>query len=185
LKRGSTHGGLAEAIPALAALALSAIAALALESPAGAAMFSVSFAAVGGAALLGWPRRSITVVGLGVAAIVWLVLLGVIGQPGPRSAIAHAAGGGLLGWALADAILRTPGARAEGRRLLAAAVLATLVVGAVWELWEWGTDEISGTDLTGGIPDTIADLIADGAGAAAGAALAVSSFEAATRAPRA
>jgi hypothetical protein len=68
--------------------------------------------------------------------------------------------------------------------VLAAAVLATLVVGVVWELWEWGTDALTGTDLTGGIPDTVADLIADGAGAAAGAALAASSFEA-SRAPRA
>jgi hypothetical protein len=162
-----------EAAPALTVLGLSAPAALALESRAGAAMFAVSFAAIAGAALLGWPRRSLTVVGLGVGGIVWLVLLGVIGKPGVGSAIAHAAGGALLGWALADAIVRTPGARPGARRVLMAAVLATLVVGVFWELWEWATDALIGTDLTGGIADTIADLIADGAGAAAGAALAV------------
>ncbi len=172
----STHSGVAGAAPALSVLGLSAAAALALESRAGAAMFGASFAAIAGAALLGWPRRSVTVVGFGVAGIVWLVVVEAIGQPGVRSAIAHAIAGALLGWALADGILRAPGARAGARRVLAAAVLATLAVGVIWELWEWATDELTGTDLTGGIGDTIADLIADGAGAAAGAALAVSSF---------
>ena len=160
----------------LSVIGLGAVVSLALGNRAGAAMFGVSFGAIGLAALLGWPRRSVTVVGLGVAGIVWLVLLGVIGQPGVGSAIAHAIAGALLGWALADGILRAPGARAGARRVLMAAVLATLVVGAVWELWEWATDELTGTDLTGGIGDTIADLIADGAGAVAGAALAVSRF---------
>jgi phage-related tail protein len=139
-------------------------------------MFGVCFGAIAGAALLGWPRRSLTVVGLGVAGIAWLVLLGVLGHPGVGSAVAHAIAGALLGWALADGILRAPGVRAEARRVLVAGVLATLVVGAVWELWEWGTDALTGTDLTGGISDTILDLIAEGTGAAAGAALAVSFF---------
>jgi hypothetical protein len=99
-------------------------------------MFGVCFGAIAGAALLGWPRRSLTVVGLGVACIVWLVLVGVLGKPGVGSAVAHAIAGALLGWALADGILRAPGVRAEARRVLTATVLATLVVGAVWELWE-------------------------------------------------
>jgi hypothetical protein len=176
-KRGSSHAATEVAL-VLAALGLSAIAALALESRAGAAMFAASFGTIAGAVLLGVPRRSVTVVGLGVAGIVWLVVLGVIGQPGVGSAIAHAIAGALLGWALADAILRTPGARAGARRVLMAVVLATLVVGVVWELWEWTTDALTGTDLTGGIADTIADLVADVAGATAGGALAVSRFRA-------
>ena len=183
-ERASSHGA-KEAAPVLSVLGLSAVAALAIESRAGTAMFAVSFGAILGAALLGWPRRSMTVVGLGVAAITWLVVLGVIGEAGAGSAIAHGIAGALLGWALADAILRTPGARAEATRVLVAAVLATLVVGVVWELWEWGTEALTGTNLTGGIADTIADLIADGAGAAAGAALAVFGFGAPPTASRA
>ncbi|MEK6327459.1 MAG: hypothetical protein AABM66_08040 [Actinomycetota bacterium] len=171
-ERGS-HGGVTEAAPVLAVLVLSAAAALALESRAGVGMFGVSFGAIAGAALLAWPRRSLTVVGLGVGCVVWLVLLGVIGQPGFRSAIAHGIGGALLGWALADGILRTPGVRVEARRVLIAAVLATLVVGVVWELWEGATDALMGTNMNGGIDDTTLDLIADGVGAAAGGALAV------------
>jgi len=147
-------------------------------------MFGVSLGAIAGAALLGWPRRSLTVVGLGVACIVWLVVLGVLGAPGPGSAAAHAIAGALLGWALADGILRAPGVRAEARRVLMAAVLATLVVGAIWELWEWATDELTGTNLSGGISDTIVDLIADGTGALAGAAVAVSLFGVPSTAPR-
>jgi hypothetical protein len=121
--------------------------------------------------------------GVGVACIVWLVLAGVIGQPGIRSVVAHAIGGALLGWTLADGILRSPGVR-EVRRVLTAAVVATLVVGGVWELWEWATDALTGTDLTGGIGDTLLDLIADGAGAAAWAAVAVSLFGARSAAAR-
>jgi hypothetical protein len=182
-ERGA-HRGLSEAAPALSVIGLGGLASLALGSRAGAAMFGASFVAIAGAALFGWPRRSLTAVGLGVAGIVWLVLLGVIGQPGIRSAIAHAIAGALLGWALADGILRTPGARAEPGRVLGAAVLATLAVGVIWELWEWATEELTGTDLSGGIGDTILDLIADGAGAAAGAALAMSRFAAPSRATR-
>jgi hypothetical protein len=131
-ERGA-HRGLSEAAPALSVIGLGGLASLALGSRAGAAMFGASFVAIAGAALLGWPRRSLTAVGLGVAGIVWLVLLGVIGQPGIRSAIAHAIAGALLGWALADGILRTPGARAEPGRVLGAVVLATLAVGVIWE----------------------------------------------------
>ena len=165
-----------EAAPVLFVLGLSAAAALALESRAGAAMFGVCFGAIAGAALLGPPRRSVTVVGLGIAGIVWLVVLGVIGQPGVRSAIAHAIAGALLGWALADGILRTPGARAGvatgahgggardacGRRGLGAVGM--------------GDRRAHRHRPHGGIADTIADLIADVAGAAAGGALAVSRF---------
>jgi hypothetical protein len=82
-------------------LGLGAAAALALGSRAVAAMFGLSFGALAGAALLGWPRRSLMVVGLGVACIVWLVLLGVVGEPGAGSAIAHGLGGALVGWGAA------------------------------------------------------------------------------------
>jgi hypothetical protein len=167
----------------LAVLGVSVIAAFASGSLAGAAMFGVSFGAIAGAALLGWPRRSLTVVGVGVACIVWLILLGLVGEVGVGSAIAHGLGGALVGWALTDAILRTPGARANAGRVLAAAVLATLTVGAVWEVWEWTTDALIGTDLNGGIADTTLDLIADGIGAAAGGVVALYSFRAPSTVP--
>ena len=47
----------AEATPALSVLGLSAAVAVALGGRAVVAMFSVSFGAIAGAALLGWPRR--------------------------------------------------------------------------------------------------------------------------------
>jgi hypothetical protein len=178
------HRGVTEATAPLSVIGLSAAAALLLGSRAGVAMFGICFIAIAGAALLGWPRRSLAVAGIGVACIVWLVLAGVIGQPGIRSAAAHAIGGALMGWALADGILRAPGLRADARRVLAAAVLATLVIGGVWELWEWATDALTGTDLTGGVGDTALDLVADGVGAAAGGALAVAGVDAAWPATR-
>lgn len=136
-------------------------------------MFGLCFCAIAGAALLGWPRRSLTVAGVGLACLVWLVTLDVLGHPGSGSAAAHAIAGALLGWALADGILRTPGARADAQRVIAAAVVATLAVGVVWEVWEWATDAVVGTSLSGGIGDTALDLVADVVGAAAGASLAL------------
>ncbi len=48
-----------------------------------------------------------------------------------------------------------------------------LAVGALWEIFEWASDELFGSDLSQGNIDTIGDLIADGSGALVGGALIV------------
>ena len=48
-----------------------------------------------------------------------------------------------------------------------------LAVGAVWEIFEWASDELFGSDLSQGNVDTVGDLIADGTGSLAGGALMV------------
>jgi hypothetical protein len=48
-----------------------------------------------------------------------------------------------------------------------------LAIGAAWEVLEWTSDELLGTELTGGEGDTIGDLVADAAGALCGGVLLV------------
>ncbi len=48
-----------------------------------------------------------------------------------------------------------------------------LAVGAVWEIFEWTSDGLFGSDLSQGNVDTVGDLIADGSGSLAGGALMV------------
>jgi hypothetical protein len=48
-----------------------------------------------------------------------------------------------------------------------------LALGALWELLEYASDGLFGSDLQLGLRDTMGDLVADGVGAAAGAALLV------------
>jgi hypothetical protein len=48
-----------------------------------------------------------------------------------------------------------------------------VALGGVWEIWEWVSDHTLGSNLQLGLDDTVGDLVADTAGAAAGAALLV------------
>jgi hypothetical protein len=48
-----------------------------------------------------------------------------------------------------------------------------LAVGALWEIFEWASDGIFGSDLSQGNVDTVGDLVADASGSLAGGALMV------------
>jgi hypothetical protein len=48
-----------------------------------------------------------------------------------------------------------------------------LAIGAAWEVLEWTSDEVLGSELTGGEEDTIGDLVADTVGAICGGVLLV------------
>ena len=48
-----------------------------------------------------------------------------------------------------------------------------LAVGALWEIFEWASDGLFGSDLSQGNVDTVGDLIADASGSLAGGALMV------------
>jgi hypothetical protein len=48
-----------------------------------------------------------------------------------------------------------------------------LAVGALWEIFEWSSDGLFGSNLSEGNTDTVGDLIADAAGSLAGGALMV------------
>lgn len=64
-----------------------------------------------------------------------------------------------------------PARRAAGRVAFAAVVAALgLALGAAWELVEWASDVVAGTDMSLGYGDTVGDLLADAVGATIGAA---------------
>ena len=48
-----------------------------------------------------------------------------------------------------------------------------LAIGAAWEVLEWTSDQVLGSELTGGEEDTIGDLVADTVGAICGGVLLV------------
>ena len=57
--------------------------------------------------------------------------------------------------------------------MLVAVFALGLAVGALWEIFEWSSDGIFGTELSEGNTDTVGDLIADACGSLAGGALMV------------
>jgi hypothetical protein len=48
-----------------------------------------------------------------------------------------------------------------------------VAIGGVWEIFEWGSDELFGSNLSMSNDDTVGDLISDTLGAAAGGLLLV------------
>lgn len=62
--------------------------------------------------------------------------------------------------------------RHEAGMLIAVFALG-LAVGALWEIFEWSSDGIFGSELSEGNTDTVGDLIADAGGSLAGGALMV------------
>jgi hypothetical protein len=57
--------------------------------------------------------------------------------------------------------------------MLVAVFALGLAVGALWEIFEWSSDGIFGSELSEGNTDTVGDLIADACGSLAGGALMV------------
>jgi hypothetical protein len=110
----------------------------------------------------------------------YVIAFGGIGDGALDSAVAHfalpaAAAPLLLGAALRSGVVAWP--RSDRHSVDVALILmiagATIALGAVWELVEFACDSLFGTEMAQGYEDTIRDLIADSAGAATGAALAV------------
>ena len=48
-----------------------------------------------------------------------------------------------------------------------------VALGGLWEIWEWVSDHVFGSNLQLGLDDTVGDLVADSAGSLLGAALLV------------
>lgn len=73
-------------------------------------------------------------------------------------------------------VLPDPQDDTRGRHYLGIAVVTValgLAVGALWEMVEWGADQLVGSNLSKSDTDTVTDLMADGAGSLVGAALLV------------
>jgi hypothetical protein len=105
--------------------------------------------------MVGFSNRSLVPLALGLVAvlvIVWGEVLPVSAHV--NSAVAHASGGLLLGWAISE-YLRD---RYVWALWPVAVLLSVFAVGVVWELVEYAGDQAFGTDLTPNLRDSITDV---------------------------
>jgi len=108
-----------------------------------------------------------------LAADAWLTALGAFDEFNNNDRIGHLLLPAAVTPVLAHLAARI-GIAASGP--LAAGVSAaslTIALGTVWELVEYGSDELLGTEMSLSLADTTGDLAADVAGALAGAVLVV------------
>jgi hypothetical protein len=110
----------------------------------------------------------------------YVIAFGGVGGAAADSAVEHfvlpaAVAPVLLGVVRQSGVIAVPGSLGGRRDVVIVAVVAglTLALGTVWELVEYGSDAVFGTNMSPGYDDTIHDLIADTAGALTGAVLAV------------
>ncbi|MGH2905868.1 MAG: hypothetical protein ACRDKI_03760 [Solirubrobacterales bacterium] len=61
--------------------------------------------------------------------------------------------------------------RAQALAIGAVAAMLTVALGALWEIVEWQSDKLFGTDMSLGYSDTLGDLVCDVVGALAGGAI--------------
>ena len=135
-----------------------------------AAVFGLSFVGVLGGAVLGiLPRPHLAVIGAGVAAIAWALVLVPSPSPWLASTLAHLAAGALLAWVLAGPARHRWPWMAAPRFTASWFALPALVLaaGGVWELGELAVDGVFDTDLSIDTTDTLMDLVADFSGAVA------------------
>lgn len=123
--------------------------------------------------LVGVSERQLAVIALGLIAFAWPIALFTSPFPRATSTLAHIAIAALLAWVLADPVRhrwRRASAPPWTRRWFTVP-LVVLGIGAVWEMGEWVGDAVLGTDLALRPLDSVADLVADFAGAVLGLAV--------------
>jgi hypothetical protein len=129
---------------ALALVAWPAIGFVAERNGAATIMCAMCLAGLIAGRLVGVPGRVLLPVALGLVVVLWIVWVDPVASPRKTSALAHAIGGTLVGWGLAEAL------RQRISDWLVVALLALSVVIAltlVWELGEYAGDRLLDTAL--------------------------------------
>jgi hypothetical protein len=154
---------------ALGALALLSLAFLETRNGAALVMCALCFAGLVGARLAGFSNRALVPVAIGLVAILWIVWFDPLPTTSRNvSAIAHAAGGALIGWALSE-FLRT---RIAWPYWGVIALFAVFSVTLLWELGEYAGDRILTTSLQASKTDSFLDVFFGTFGGASTVALA-------------
>jgi hypothetical protein len=154
---------------ALGALALISLAFLETRNGAALVMCVLCFAGLLAARLAGFSNRALVPVTLGLVVILWLVWFDPITITSRNmSALAHAGGGALIGWALSE-FLRT---RIGWPQWGVIALLAVFAVTLLWEVGEFAGDRILTTSLQASKTDSVLDVFFGTFGGAATVALA-------------
>ena len=150
---------------ALALVAWPTIGFVAERNGAAAIMCTMCLAGLVGGRIAGVPGRVLLPVALGLTVVLWLVWIDSPAGPRKTSAIAHAIGGTLAGWALVEAL------RHRMRDWLSVALLALLIVlvlALVWELGEYAGDRLFDTALIPNKRDSAEDILFGTAGGLVG-----------------
>ena len=141
---------------ALAVLALAAITFVAERNGAATIMCAMCLAGLVAGRIVGVPGRVLLPVAVGLTVVLWLIWIDSPVGWRKTSALAHAVGGTLAGWALVEAL------RSRIRHPVAVALLALSTVIALtlaWELGEYMGDRLLGTALQPNMRDSTEDVV--------------------------
>jgi hypothetical protein len=153
---------------ALGALALLTLAFVGARNGAALVMCALCLAGLIGARLAGFSNRALVPVALGLVVILWMVWIDPPASSHRTSALAHGAGGALLGWALSEYLRPRVGWPLWALGALAAVFGLTVL----WELGELLGDRVLGTALIPAPRDSAVDILFGTVGGAAAVALA-------------
>jgi hypothetical protein len=150
---------------ALALVAWPAIGFVAERNGAAAIMCAMCLAGLVAGRIVGVPGRVLLPVALGLTVVLWMLWIDSPFGSRKTSALAHAVGGALAGWALVEAL------RHRIRDPLSVALLALSAVIAltlVWELGEYAGDRLLDTTLRPSKRDSAEDILFGTAGGLVG-----------------
>ena len=153
---------------ALGGLAVLSLGFLATRNGAALLMCLLCFAGLLGARWAGFTNRALVPLALGLTVILWMVWIDPPLTPRTTSTVAHAAGGALIGWALAE-FLRVRVAWPQWGML---ALLAVFGVTVLWEAGEFLGDRLLTTSLQANRTDSALDIFFGTFGGATTVALA-------------
>jgi hypothetical protein len=106
--------------------------------------------------IVGVPGRVLLPVACGIVVVLWMVWIDPPASSWTTTALAHAIGGALVGWALVEAL------RHRIRDWLALALVAlslVIVLTLVWELGEYAGDQLFDTSLIPNKADSAEDIL--------------------------
>ena len=115
--------------------------------------------------IVGVPGRVLLPVAFGLVVVLWMVWIDPPASSWETSALAHAIGGALVGWALVEAL------RPRLRDWLPVALVAlslVILLTIVWELGEYAGDRLFGTSLIPSTADSAEDILLGTVGGLAG-----------------
>jgi hypothetical protein len=118
-------------------------------------MCALCLGALLAARLAGFSNRALVPVALGLVVILWMVWIDPPAGSHRTSALAHGAGGALLGWALSE-YLR---ARVAWPLWALGALAAVFGLTILWELGEYVGDRALGTALIPSTRDSMVDIL--------------------------
>jgi len=139
---------------ALGALALLSFAFFELRNSAALLMCVLCFGGLVAARFAGFSNRALVPVAAGLVLILWMVWIDPPASSHKTSALAHAGGGALVGWALAD-YLR---GRLAWPTWAFAAFAAVLSLTVLWEIGELVGDQVLSTGLIPSWGDSAEDI---------------------------